>query len=368
MVPEFKKSHAFTIGVELEFQLVDRESLALVPLAPRILESLSDQWKDRIKKEFIQSMLEVNTGVCHTIDDVAQDLRVVTLHLEQKAHEQGALLHPTSLHPFSRALDQQPTQDPRYLEILEDLRLVGQMLITQGLHVHIGVPDGDTAIWIVDHIRAYLPLILSLTASSPFFQGIDTGFQSYRSKLFEQLPRSGIPASLGSWDEYVRLCNMLMEGGIISDVRDIWWDVRPHPYFGTIEVRIGDLPPTFKEILAITALIHALVVYISRNRNLPPPPHRLIIANNKWQAARYGLNGTFVDLDVKTRLTQREAVTHLLARLEDTFLELGSKKYTDVLKEVLTLGSGSYRQRTLKERGLTFQEIIKETIEGFWNP
>ena len=366
MIPEFKKSKAFTIGVELEFQLVERESLELASKAPAILSTLSDQWKERIKKEFIQSMLEVNTGVCESMEEVAGDLRVVITHLEEKAEKEGALLHPTSLHPFSLALDQQLTEDPRYYEILDDLRLVGQMLITQGLHVHIGVPDGDSAIWVVDQIRVHLPLIRALTASSPFFQGIDTGFHSFRSKLFEQLPRSGIPASLGSWDEYVRLCNMLMEEGIISDVRDIWWDVRPHPYFGTVEVRIADLPPRFEEILAITSLVQALVVYIFRNRNLPSPPHRLIIANNKWQAARYGLDGAFVDLDVEAKQTQREAVVALLVRLEETFSELGTSEYVEVLKEILTLGSGSYRQRSLKERGHTFEEIIRETIEGFW--
>lgn len=363
---EFKSSPIYSIGVEVEFQLVDQNSLALAPRAPEILQALSRKQGAYIKKEFIQSMLEVTTGICANMAEVERDLMETTRYLEEKAKKADVLLHPTSLHPFSRASEQRLTDDPRYRKILEDLKIVGQRLITQGLHVHIGVPDGDTAIKVVDHMRSYLPLILTLTASSPFFEGVDTGLHSFRTKLLEALPRSGIPAELRTWKEFVGLATTLMELGVISDIRDIWWDVRPHPYFGTVEVRIADVPPRMKEILAVAALIHTLVVHIADTRRPRLFPHRLIIANNKWQAARYAMDGAFVDMEHKRRITQKDAIKTLLATLEKRFFVLGNEKYVDTLMEILELGPGSLRQRSLREKGYTFEQIIRQNIQGFW--
>ncbi len=367
LMPEFRKGSEFTIGVELEFQLVDDVSMNLSPCAPLLIDKCKKRGLKRIKKEFIQAMIEVTTGVCPSITDVECDLIHRIKTLQQTAKEMGVLINPTSLHPFSDPYSQPLTDDIRYREILFDLQIVGQHLITQGFHIHIGVKDGDTAIKVADNIRAYLPLFLSLSASSPYFCGRDTGFQSYRASLFEAVPYSGVPPELKDWAYFKGIVKMLMEADIISDVRDIWWDVRPHPYFGTVEIRICDIPPRFKEIISITAFAQALVHFIVKNQNtLPVPPHRLIIVNNKWHAARYGLEGYFVDVYKSEKMTQREAALRLIDALTPSYKALGTTQYIDGIYDIIKKGSGSKRQRGLIKKGYGFQDVILAIIREFW--
>jgi carboxylate-amine ligase len=209
---EFNISKPFSLGVEIELQILDRETLNLVPRAPEILDMVPHSLKERIKPEFIRSMLEVNTDVCANMDEVKQNLAQLIRKAEKLAHDNDCFLFAASLHPFARHSDQVLFDHPRYTRIMDELQLVGRRFITQGLHVHVGMSDRDTAI---------------LTCSSPYYEGIDTGLHSYRAKLFEALPLAGMPDQLESWGKYLEMVRLLTNTGIITGVRDLWWDVRP---------------------------------------------------------------------------------------------------------------------------------------------
>ncbi len=363
---EFRKSVPFTLGVEVEFQLLDRVSLDLSQRAPEILDSLPEILQNRIKPEFIRSMIEINTEICRSVGEVEENLLVLCRELEQRAHEHGCLLLSTSLHPFARYDDQIPSPLERYARIMDELQLVGRRFITQGLHVHVGIDNGETAIRVCDAIRIYLPLLLAMTTSSPYYQGEDTGLHSYRAKLFEALPLAGIPDYFATWTNFRRTALLLIRCGIIHQVRDLWWDVRPHPDFGTVEIRICDLPSRFDEIIAVTALVQALVVYLSRVKGPIPDANSQILRSNKWQAARHGLAGRFVDPFALENRSQAEAAAALIQTLEPTFSELGTGEQVAALHRIISQGTSTDRQRALHKEGMDFSALINEIRREFW--
>lgn len=358
----FNKSPAPTIGVELEVQILDPETLELAPLAPAILKMVPPSQKERIKPEFIQSMVEINTGICSTVAEVEQDLRHSYQMLKNIVDDIGGSLYCVSLHPFSRALEQRASNNPRYKRILKDLQIVGRRFITQGLHVHIGVDDAEKVIRINNNIRIYLPILLALTTSSPFFEEEDTGLMSYRSKLFESLPLAGMPDSLDNWEEFDNLVTLLTQSGIIKSVKDIWWDVRPHPDFGTIEIRICDLPYSMRDILALTALVQALVLSLSEQSE-NPEPHIQILRSNKWQAARYGIDGVYVDPFFGKKCTMKEATINLYKYVKPVAETLKSTDYLNEVPEILKRSTGANIQRKLYKKKKDFKEMIKH-IQG----
>ena len=254
-----------------------------------------------------------SSEVCSDMGQVQDSLAGLIRLAEDLADKNGCLLYAASLHPFARHSDQELSAHPRYIRIMDDLQLVGRRFITQGLHVHVGMDNRDTAIRVCDSIRLFLPILLALTCSSPYYEGIDTGLHSYRAKLFEALPLAGMPDQLESWDAYLEMVKLLTNTGIITSVRDLWWDVRPHPDFGTIEIRICDLPSTFKEILAIVALIQGLVAELTESdKHLNP--NMQVLKSNKWQAARYGLAGRFVYPLLQKKITMQEAAGEIFAK------------------------------------------------------
>ena len=362
----FRKSRPFTLGCEIEFQLLDPDSLDLKSRSVEILNALPEKYRPRIKQEFIQSMVEVCTGICGNISEIEQDLKLTIRELERLAQVHDCIIFASSLHPFSRFDCQKLFPDPRYAKILDELGIVGRRLITQGLHCHVGLDSGETAIRVFDRLRPWLPLLLALSASSPFFEGMDTGFASYRSKLFDALPRSGIPQKLGSWEYYCDLVNLLKKCGIIEAPRDIWWDVRPSPDFGTIEVRICDVPGSFEKIVALVALIQALVAALATGRLNSPDMHIAVILSNKWQAARHGLQGHFVSREHYGKKKMTEKLLELLGKIEPVFTDLGSSDYLTVLKEMVTMETYSGRMRRLAAEGNGIKEAIRCLRRDFW--
>jgi carboxylate-amine ligase len=361
----FKTSSPFTLGIEIELQILDSENLNLVPRAPEILAMVPDTLKDRIKPEFIRSMIEVNTDVCSDMEQVRVSLTQLIRQAESLADKKGCLLFATSLHPFSRHSDQELSDHPRYARIMDDLQLVGRRFITQGLHVHVGMSDRDAAIRVCDSIRLFLPILLALTCSSPYYEGVDTGLQSYRAKLFEALPLAGMPDQLESWDKYLEMVRLLSNTGIITGVRDLWWDVRPHPDFGTIEIRICDLPSTFTEILAIVALVQGLVAEMTQSdRHLNP--NMQVLKSNKWQAARYGLAGTFVYPLLQKRISMQEAAGEIFSKVKTTMEKLGTSHYLTDLQNIIASGTSSEHQRKIFTEQKDFSAIIKELHPKFW--
>jgi carboxylate-amine ligase len=362
MVPtdqiRFNISKPYTLGVELEFQLLDPATLDLTPAAPAILAQVGPDKRNRIKPEFIQSMLEINTDICSSVAEVADDLTEL-FHLTEKfAAKAGCLLYAASLHPFAASAAQLTTSDARYINILDELQLVGRRFITQGLHVHVGMPDGETAIKVCDQIRIYLPVFLALTTSSPFFEGQDTGLCSYRAKLFEALPLAGMPDYLGDLQGFQKVVSMLLRAGIIKQVRDLWWDVRPHPDFGTVEIRICDLPSRFDEILAIVALIQSTVMTLAQN-SVTTPPNMQILRSNKWQAARHGLRGRFVDPFAIQGASLADAVNHLLGVVSQAADRLGSQSFLAPLQRILELGTSADRQRLIYRTNPDFKKMVE---------
>ncbi len=364
----FKTSRPFTLGVEVEMQILAHDSLNLAPAAPKILESVPDTFRHRIKRELLQSMIEILTGVCSSVSQVEDDLGEGIDMARELARRHDCLLHGASLHPFAMAGEQQIMDDERYLRIMEELQLVGRRFITQGLHIHVGIPDRDTAIHVCDGVRPYLALLLALSCSSPYYQGEDTGFASYRTKLFEALPLAGSSGFLGSWQNYENTVRQLRKYGIIRTIRDIWWDVRPHPDFGTIEIRVCDLPCRFDEILALTAVAQALTALLADGVLRPVPVNSQILRFNTWQACRHGLEGTFVDIPGLISdqvLPIRRAIGLLLDRLEPQLRRFGNGSRISTVEDILSIGTGSDRQRRIYQQTGNFKTMIKQLYRDF---
>ncbi len=361
----FNRSPEPTIGVELEIQIIDPETYELKSLAPDILKMVPESLKERIKPEFLQSMVEINTGICASVAEVEQDIRQTWDVLNEIATGAGGMLYAASLHPFSIASDQEVSNHPRYQRIMNELQMVGRRFISQGLHVHIGVDDEEKAVKINNNMRIYLPVLLALTTSSPFFESVDTGLMSYRAKLFEALPLAGMPDFLGDWEDFSNLIHLLRKSSVIDSVKDIWWDVRPHPDFGTIEVRICDLPSSLRDILGITALIQALVVAIEEQYE-NPEPHIQILRSNKWQAARYGLEGLYVDPFFAHKYTMKEAAINLCRHVRPVAEQLNSTDYLDEVPAIFNRGTSAHRQKRLYlESGGNFRDLIRKIQELF---
>jgi len=367
--PVFRGSKAYTLGVELEFQLLDRRTLDLTPRVHVILNDLAPVGSDRIVPEFFQSTIEVQTGICGSVDDAAADLSR-TIHLvEDAAETEGCILYSASLHPFAEPMNQQVSKGERYRQIMAELQQVGRQFITQGLHVHVGMQDGDTAVRVCNILQSYLPVLLALSTSSPFFCGQDTGFHSYRTKLFEMLPLAGIAGHLGSWQEYQDEVCCLREQGAIQGLKDLWWEVRPSPKFGTVEIRICDLPSRFYQILGLTAVIQALAAYIAENDIASCPVSLQLLNCNKWQAARHGLDGRFIDIYGLLRCSGcslRQAAAEMFQLIHPIAKRFHTEKHICELRKVLDQGTSADRQRHLAGNSKKFKEMITELRNNYW--
>ena len=261
-----------TLGIEIELGLVDDRTMALSSSFAELAGSLPASEAKLYKPELMQCVVEVITGVCETVDDAQTDLTEKIKPLEAAADACGLRLWWGATHPFSPWREQQVTPDERYLQLVELLQELARRLVTFGLHVHVGVDSGDKAVMICDRILRHLPVLQALSSSSPFWEGRKTGLQSHRSKVMEGLPTAGMPTLMRNWSEYVWLVNHMVDTGFINTIREIWWDVRPHHSFGTVEVRVCDMPGNLQDTLAIAALIQCLVKALSCLLYTSPSP------------------------------------------------------------------------------------------------
>ncbi len=365
----FSPSLSYTLGVELEFQTLDEKTLNLAPLAPILLDTAPDILRPRITHEWIRSILEIRTGVCSSVRDVENDLLQTCSMAEELAEDNHCLLYAASLHPFARSEDQVLTNDPRYERIMDELQIVGRRFISQGFHVHVGMEDGDTAIRVCGSVQAYLPLLLALSTSSPFFQGIDTGLMSYRTKLFEALPLAGIYEQVDDWQSFVEEIRFLQNVGVIESIKDLWWDARPHPVFGTLEIRACDLPTRFADILGLTALIQAFVAALAEEPNFTTACNQQILRCNKWQAVRYGLEGQFIDpfgFLGFGKMTIRDAVLRLLQKVKPFARKFHSEHDLQRIFRILKHGTGADCQRRVYADKKDFKNVIHYLHQEFW--
>jgi carboxylate-amine ligase len=366
---DFTHNTHFSLGVEIEFQILDRDTLNLVPLAPVLLKNSPEILSPRITHEFIRSILELQTSVCRTVRDVENDLMETCSMAEELAADNGCLLYAASLHPFAKSSEQILTSHERYERIMKELQIVGRQFISQGLHVHIGLPDGDTAIRVCNVIQIYLPLLLSLSTSSPFSHGEDTGLLSYRTKLFEVLPLAGIYEHFSNWHHFSDEVEYLKKLGVIGSISDLWWDARPSPEYGTVEVRICDLPGRFSDILSLVALMQALIAYIVEERMEYSPCSQQVLRANKWQAVRYGIDGKFIDPSAhfgNKMISTRKAIEVLIKKVTPYSLALKSENYLMLVNRILECGTSAEYQKKIYKNTNSFETVISQTHQEFW--
>lgn len=355
-----------TLGVELELQLVDIESMALRSAIQEIMAEVPASHQERVKPEIMQSYLEINTKVCRTLADVRRDLSETVRIVDEIAARHGIRLLWAASHPFSLWRDQQVTAKDRYLGLVELLQDTARRLVTFGLHVHVGVDSGDKAIMICDRILRHLPILLALSVNSPFWSGRNTGLHSQRIKVMEGLPTAGLPPLMRNWSEYVWLLNHMIQTGFIKSLREVWWDVRPHHNFGTVEVRICDMPPDLTTVLGITALIQCLVHALSieiEEGTYQHDCHPMLVRQNKWRACRYGLEALLVDTYTFDVMPARQMVRNLVQRLTDVADDLGCRSELDSVLELTDRPTGSQRQIALYEQTGDLIEVVRRLVE-----
>jgi carboxylate-amine ligase len=336
-----------TLGVEIELNLVDRRSMCLRSGIAEIMAALPAELEGAVKPELLQCYLEINTKICQDVAEVHRDLQEKLRAVQELAGRQDILLFWSATHPFSRWQDQEVTPNERYLALIELLQETARRLVTFGLHVHVGVDTGDKAIMICDRIMQHLPTLLALSVNSPFWQGRNTGLHSHRVKVMETLPTAGLPPLMRNWSEYTWLLNHMVQTGFIKTIREIWWDVRPHHNFGTVEVRICDMPPTLDHVLGLTALIQCLVYDLSEEIDRGTYQygfHPFLVRQNKWRACRYGMDAKLVDPGTFEAIPVRRLVHSLVDRLEDRAAELGCTAYLRSVRDLAEQPTGSVRQ------------------------
>ncbi len=370
-VLRFTRNDRPSIGVEIELQLVDENSFALRPAIEAVLAKLPEDLHRCVKPELMQSYLEINTGVCDTVHDVGQDLSRTLDALERVTDSEGLKLLWAATHPFSRWEDQEITVNDRYFLLVDLMQDVARRLVTFGLHVHIGVDSGDKAVMICDRMLRHLPLLLALSSNSPFWNGRHTGLASSRSKIMEDLPTAGLPHQMRNWSEYVWLINHLMDTGFINTIREIWWDIRPHHNFGTVEIRVCDVPANLKQVLALTALVQCLVTAIDRQIDEGTyfaEYHPMMVQQNKWRATRYGSEAKLVDSDSYRQRSVEDTTRSLIERLSPIADELQCSKELH-WAENLPRETGSRQQIHIFESPADIPEdqrlrrVVQEMIE-----
>ena len=357
----------FSIGIEEEYQTIDPVTFDLRShIAAEIIAKGKRQLDERIKAEMHQSVVEVGTGVCRNMAEARADIVNLRRSMITLARENGLLLCAGATHPFADWRDQDIYPDERYRQVVEDMQLVARSNLIFGLHVHVGIEDRETGIHLMNQIRYFLPHLLALSSNSPFWLSMNTGLKSYRCKVFDKFPRTNIPDTFTSWSDYENFINLLIRTNCIDNAKKIWWDVRPHPFFSTIEVRICDIPLRVDESLAIAALIQATMAKLyklhSRNQGFRLYSRSLIM-ENKWRAARYGLDGKMVDFGLETEVPVRDLMLEYLDFVDDVLDELGSREEVSYVRTMLERGSGADRQLKVFEETKDLKQVVEYMVE-----
>ena len=361
----FSGSERPTLGVEIEVQVVDEAgALATDTAATKILSTLDDH--AAFKHELLECTIEVITGICPTVGAVRKELREKIDRLIEASEDQGYRILCTGTHPFSAWADQTVSPDPRYHRLIEDCQWTARRLLIFGVHTHVGLGSGEEAMAVGNSLATYIPHFLALSSSSPFWQGRDTGLASIRSKIFESLPTAGLPYMMSNWGEFQRFMRTLIGAGTIRSIREVWWDIRPHPGFGTIELRICDGIPTMDELCAMVALSQSLVVWLGEryNAGLSIPVHRAwTIRDNKWRAARYGLDAEIIRDEEGNLMALRRSISDLVEQLCPTAEKLGCLDDLMRVNTILERGTSATRQREIFGETHDLARVVDSLVE-----
>ena len=358
--------HAFTVGVEEEFQIVDPHTWELRSHVSELLASSAPAFGDAIKREMHQSIVEVGTKICRNVAELAEEIIRNRRDLADAAERTGLRIAAAGTHPFSNWMDQVISPGERYENIVEELQQLARSLLIFGLHIHVAVPDKASMIELLNEARYFLPHLLALSTSSPFWQGRDTGLKSYRTTVFRRFPRSGIPDKFESWSEYEDYVNTLVELHCIDNGKKVWWDLRPHPTFGTLEFRVCDVPTSPRATVALAALAQAVVVKLHRLRrgNLGFRIYpRNLVEENKWRAARYGIDGKLIDFGRRAEVPMRELAVELLAFVDDVVDDLGSRKALQYVHTIVEEGTSADKQLAVFRRTGDLRAVVQWVVE-----
>jgi glutamate---cysteine ligase / carboxylate-amine ligase len=359
-------AHRFTVGVEEEFQIVDPETWELRSHVSELVASSAPTLGEQIKPELHQSIVEVGTKICQNVPELSEEIFRIRRELTSAAERVGLAVAAAGTHPFSHWKDQILSPGVRYDSIVEELQQLARSLLIFGLHVHVAVPDRHTAIDLMNAARYFLPHLLALSTSSPFWMGRDTGLKSYRTTIFRRFPRTGVPDHFGSWGEYESYVNLLVELHSIDDARKIWWDVRPHPTFGTLEFRVCDVPTRPEAAVMLGALTQAIVVKLYRlyERNLGFRLYRrALIEENKWRAARWGLDGKLIDFGKRAEVPMRDLALELLEFVDDVLDELESRDAVEYVHTVLREGTSADRQLAVFKDTGDLKAVVRYVVD-----
>ena len=372
MAIDWNPSRGATLGVEWELQLIDARTRALRQEASEVLAALPElgeaSEQSKIRYELMQSTLEVATGICSTVAEAKQDLRTTIAQLQRVTDARDMMLTCAGTHPFSNWRDAKMAPVQRYAELVDQMQWLVRKIQLFSVQVHVGLADGSRAIPIINALARYLPHFLALTASSPFWNGEDTGLASCRTVVFGDLPTAGPPHRLSDWKEFEDYMETLLRAGTIRSIKEVWWDIRPHPDFGTIEIRTCDGVPTLREIGMAAALSQSLVQLFSQQLDRGyqlPSPATWVVRDNKWRATRYGLDAIVITDDSGATAPIRDELYELVRELEPVADRLGCGDELAVVSEVLERGASYERQRAVMADGGGLTEVVDALVTEF---
>lgn len=358
--------NTFTLGIEEEYMVIDPVTRNLKSHEQKIVEIAANTLDDKVKAEMHQAVVEAGTGICKTVDEARQEVAKLRRAVAEIADSMGLKIGASGTHPFTHWNTQFITPNPRYEEIVNEMQEAARSNLIFGLHVHVGMEDKDMAVHILNMMRYFLPHVFALSTNSPFWEGRNTGFKSFRTKVFERFPRTGLPDYFNSYDELKNYINILVKTGCIDNAKKIWWDLRVHPFFPTIEFRICDIPLTVDETAMMAALFQALVakLYKLRQQNLNFMIYtRALINENKWRASRYGIDGKMIDFGKEEEVRTRVLIMELLDFIDDVVDDLGSRHYVNMVQTILEKGTGADRQLAVYQETGSLEKVVDYIME-----
>lgn len=362
-----------TLGIEEEYQIVDPETRELKSYIQEFLEQGRMVLQDQIKGEFLQSQVEVGSHICRNVREVRSELTRLRRSICKLADGNGLAVAAASTHPFSSWSTQVVNVGERYHRLQTDMAELARRMLIFGMHVHVGIEDPELMIDVMNQARYFLPHLLALSTSSPFWHGRDTGLKSYRTVVFESLPRTGLPPSLGSRADYDGLVDTLVRTHCIDEPTKIWWDIRPHPKFPTLEFRVCDICTRVDEAVCLAAVIQAIVaklILLRRNNQSWRLYRHHLITENKWRAVRYGIEGRLIDFGKKQEVPMTDLIREIRELIDDVVDDLGSRREVDYLDTLLAAGTSADRQlevfREKQDLKAVVDHLVAETKEGCW--
>ncbi len=343
----------FTLGVEEEYMVIDPQTKELKSHEQKIVHEGQKLIKDKVKAEMHQAVVEVGTDICANVEEAYKDVATLRGTISKIAGDLGLWVGASGTHPFSHWESQLITDHVRYSQIVNELQEAARSNLIFGLHVHVGMENNDMAMHIANSARYFLPHVYALSTNSPFWEGRKTGYKSFRTKVFDKFPRTGIPDYFESYEAYDKYVQTLIKTNCIDNAKKIWWDLRVHPFFNTVEFRICDVPMTINETIAIAALFQAICakLYKLRHQNLNFIQYqRALITENKWRAGRYGIDGSMIDFGKETEVNTRLLIYELLDFVDDVVDQLGSRPFINYITKMMEQGTGADRQLAVYEK------------------